>query len=211
MAGVTGLINLYHGLAVGRMAVVAPVTGLIAAALPVTVGIVLDGLPAVPVMMGVGLALAAVVLVSRRPGEDGASTGVRFGLAAGLGLGVLNILLSRVPETQLFGSLAVAKVAAAMLVGLAIIGRGRAWRVGGPLIPAVVAVGVLDMAGIALFGLAAHAGRLDVAAVLSSLYPVVTVLLAASVLRERITQSHLLGIALAVIAIALIASGANGK
>jgi drug/metabolite transporter (DMT)-like permease len=209
MAGVVGLVNLYHGLAVGRMAVVAPVTGLLAAILPVTAGILIDGFPAITVTVGITVALVAVVLVSRTPADDGAQSGLRFGLAAGLGFGLFNILISRVPEAQLFGSLAVAKMAAAVLVGLVIVGRRSVWRVGAPALPAVLAIGVLDMAANALFVLAAHAGRLDVAAILSSLYPVVTVILAATLLRERIAQTHLIGIALAIIAIALIASGSR--
>jgi drug/metabolite transporter (DMT)-like permease len=211
LAGVIGLINLYHGLAVGRMGVVAPITGLLAAVLPVTVGIVFDGLPQPPVLLGILVALAAVVLVSRVQGEDGRRTGVEFGLAAGVGLGTLNVLVSQVPAAHLFGALAFLKVAAATVVVLVVAARRPAWRVPWSIAPAIVAVGVGDMAGNALFVLAAQAGRLDVAAVLSSLYPVVTVVLAAAVLRERIAQAHLLGIALAVIAIGLIASGSVGS
>jgi drug/metabolite transporter (DMT)-like permease len=210
LGGVVGLVNLYHGLAIGRMGVVAPIAGLLAAVLPVSVGILFDGFPAPPVLLGIGLALGAVVLVSRGPERGEGRSGVEFGLAAGLGLGTLNILLSQVPEGQLFGSLAIAKVAAAGLVGLVLVGRGQAGRVAAAMLPAVALVGVLDMAGNALFVLAAHAGRLDVAAVLSSLYSVVTVILAASILRERISQPHLLGIAVAIVAIALIASGSAG-
>jgi drug/metabolite transporter (DMT)-like permease len=207
LAGVIGLVNLYHGLAVGRMGVVAPITGLLAAVLPVTVGILFDGLPALPVLVGIVLALAAVVLVSRVQGEDGGRTGVEFGLAAGVGFGLLNVLISQVPAASLFGSLVFVKIAAGALVALVIAGLRRPWRVERAVLPAVVGVGLLDMGGNALFVLAAQAGRLDVAAVLSSLYPVVTVVLAAALLRERMTQHHLLGVGVAVIAIGLIASG----
>ena len=207
VAGVIGLVNLYHGLAIGRMGVVAPITGLLAAVLPVGAGILFDGLPPLPVLAGIVLALVAVVLVSRDASAQGERSGAEFGLAAGVGLGILNILISQVPEGELFGSLAVVKVAAAALVALVIVGRRRPWRVPPAVLPAVAVVGLLDMGGNALFVLAAHAGRLDVAAVLSSLYPVVTVILAATILRERMTQLHLLGIAAAVIAIGLIASG----
>jgi drug/metabolite transporter (DMT)-like permease len=92
-------------------------------------------------------------------------------------------------------------------MGLVIVAGRRAWQVSGSALPVALIVGSLDIAGSALFVLAAQAGRLDVAAVLSSLYPVTTVVLAATILRERISRMHLLGIASAVIAIALIASG----
>lgn len=207
VAGATGLVNLYHGLAVGRMGVVAPVTGLLAATLPVLAGIVLEGFPAGTVMAGIALALVAVVLVARAPGGDGSRSGLEFGLAAGVGIGVLNILLSRLPEDALFGSLAVVKVSSAVFIGLVVVAGRRAWRVRGNVLPIAVVVGALDMAGNALFVLAAQAGRLDVAAVLSSLYPVTTVILAAALLHERMSRMHLLGIGIAVIGIALIASG----
>jgi drug/metabolite transporter (DMT)-like permease len=211
VAGLIGLVNLYHGLAVGRMGVVAPVTGLLAAALPVGAGILFGGLPDLRVTIGIVVGLMAVVLVSRDVGTKGQRSGIEFGLAAGVGLGILNLLVSQVPDSNLFGALAVVKVSAAVLVAAVIVVRGRPWRVSRVVVPAVVAVGLLDLAGMALFVLAAHAGRLDVAAVLSSLYPVVTVILAAWILRERVTQVHLLGVAAAVIAIALIASGSTAE
>jgi drug/metabolite transporter (DMT)-like permease len=210
VAGATGLINLYHGLAVGRMGVVAPVTGLLAATLPVVAGIVLQGFPPLAVLAGIGLALVAVVLVARAPGEEGSRTGLEFGLAAGVAIGTLNILISQLPGGTLFGALAVLKVASALFVGLIVVAGRQPWRFRDDVLPFAVIVGALDMAGNALFVLAAQAGRLDVAAVLSSLYPVTTVVLAATVLREPMSRTHLLGIAVAVIAIALIASGSAG-
>jgi drug/metabolite transporter (DMT)-like permease len=209
VAGATGLINLYHGLAVGRMGVVAPVTGLLAATLPVVAGMVMEGLPPVTVMAGMALALVAVVLVSRTPGQEGSRSGLEFGLAAGVAIGILNILISQLPGSSLFGSLAVLKVSSAIFVGLVVLAGRRAWRVRGGVLPFAIIVGALDMAGNALFVLAAQAGRLDVAAVLSSLYPVTTVILATLVLHERVTRSHAVGIALAAGAIVLIAAGSS--
>jgi drug/metabolite transporter (DMT)-like permease len=209
VAGVIGLINLYHGLALGRMGVVAPVTGLLAAVVPVTAGILFEGLPAPPVLLGILLGLAAVVLVSRVRVDEGGRTGVEFGVAAGLGLGSLALLLSQIPAGHVFGSIVLAKIAGALVVGLVMAVRGRGRQVPRSALPAILWVGLLDMAGVALFVLASQAGRLDVAAVLSSLYPVVTVILAATFLRERLAQSHLLGIGVAIIAIGLIASGSS--
>jgi len=77
VAGVIGISALYAGLAAGRMSVVAPVTGVLAAVIPVAVGIVLEGLPGAEVLVGIGLALAAVVLVSRLGGETSGSSGLR--------------------------------------------------------------------------------------------------------------------------------------
>ena len=78
------------------------------------------------------------------------------------------------------------------------------------LVPIAVAGGVFDMAGNAFYVLATQAGRLDVAATLSSLYPVTTILLAMAFLGERVTRSHAVGIAAAVAAIVLIGAGSGG-
>ena len=205
--GITGLVNLYHGLAVGRMGVVAPITGVLAASIPVLAGMVLQGLPVPTVLGGIAVALVAVVLVSMAPGEPGGRSGAAFGLAAGLTIGLFNVLISRAPADALFSTLAVVKLSSGACAALVIAAGRRRWRFGRSVVPVTVLVGLLDMAGNALFVLAAQAGRLDIAATLSSLYPVGTVLLAATLLHEPISRPHWLGIALAGLAIAMIASG----
>lgn len=205
-----GIVGLYHGLAVGRMGVVAPVTGLIAAVMPVVAGIVRDGLPATPVLLGIVLALAAVVLVSRVPGTDGSRSGIELAIVAGTGIGSFNILVGELPDGQVFGPLIVIKLAAATVILAALVVGRRAWRMPGPLLPVALAGGLFDMAGNACYVLATQAGRLDVAATLSSLYPVTTILLAVALLGERVTRSHAVGIAAAVAAIVLIGAGGGG-
>ena len=208
LAAGVGILGLYGGLAVGRMGVVAPVTGLIAAAVPAAFGMAVAGLPAVGVLVGIGLALVAVILVARVPGEGRAArSGLELALVAGIGLGSFSIVVAHLSEGLVFGPLTIIRVAEAALVGGVAGTTRRAWRVPRGLVGAVLLVGALDMAGNAFFVLAEQAGRLDVAAVLSSLYPVTTVVLAALVLHERVTRSHAAGIALAGVAIVLIASG----
>ncbi len=210
VAVAVGIVALYQGLAVGRMGVVAPVTGVIAAALPVGVGIVRDGLPGPTVLAGVALAFVAVVLVSRVPGPDGRRSGFEFGLTAGIGLGLFNVLMGGLPDGQVFIPLAVLKVVAALVIGaIAVVGR-RPWRVPRGSLAVVGAVAIADMGGNALYVLASQAGRLDVAATLSSLYPVTTILLAIALLGERLSRGHAAGIAAAAAAIALITSGTAG-
>jgi drug/metabolite transporter (DMT)-like permease len=205
-----GIIGLYQGLAVGRMGVVAPVTGLIAALLPVTAGIVRDGLPATPVLAGIVLALVAVVFVSRVPGQSGSRSGIELAIVAGVGIGLFNILAGELPDGQVFGPLVVIKVAAATVIAAALVVGRRAWRMPPRLVAIALAVGVFDMIGNACYVLAAQSGRLDVAATLSSLYPVTTILLAVAFLGERVTRSHAMGIAAAIAAIALIGAGSAG-
>lgn len=209
-AGLTvaiGIVGLYHGLAVGRMGVVAPVTGLIAAVMPVVAGIIRDGPPPIPVFVGIVLALAAVVLVSRVPGTAGARSGIELALVAGIGIGAFNILAGELPDGQVFAPLVVIKVAAATAIAAILVVGRRAWRMPQRLLPVALAAGLFDTAGNACYVLATQAGRLDVAATLSSLYPVTTILLAMGFLGERVTRTHAVGIAAAVAAIVLIGAG----
>jgi drug/metabolite transporter (DMT)-like permease len=213
LAGGIGIASLYHGLATGRVAVVAPIAGVLAAALPVLVGAALQGLPGAARMAGVRLAIVAVVLVSvSADPAGGRQSGVRFGLLAGLGFGLFNVFASRFSAGIVFGPLVVVRgVEAALIGGLVVAtrwrGSGRAWRVPRGVVPLAMAVGVGDMAGNAFFILAAQAGRLDVAAVLSSMYPVTTIVLATVLLHERMSRVQLGGVAVAASAIALIAAG----
>jgi drug/metabolite transporter (DMT)-like permease len=207
-AGVLGILCLYRGLAVGRMGVVAPVTAVIGAGIPVVAGIALQGAPAPAAIVGILLGVLAVVLVSRAPsGADVGRSGIEFAVAAGLGIGGFNLLISRVPDGEVFWPLTILRLAAIPLVAAIVIVGRQPWRVPRPMLVPVSVVGVFDMGGNAFFILAAQAGALAIAAVLSSLYPVITVILAAAILRERITPSHAFGIGLAAVAVACIAIG----
>jgi len=209
LAGVAagiGILALYHGLAVGRMSVVAPITGVLAASIPVAAGLVLEGISSPPVLAGILLAIAAVVLVSRIA-DDGTprESGLRWGLIAGAGLGTFNVLADGLSEDALLGQLAVFKGVELLLVGAVLLATRRPARVPRRLVPAIATVGMLDLVGNGSYILATQAGELAVASVLSSLYPVMTILLATIVLRERVTRGHAVGIALAAAAIVLIA------
>lgn len=208
---VAGILGLYTGLAVGRMGVVAPVTGLIAAILPVIVGFARAGWPATEVVVGIGCALVAVILVSSSSDPAGGPSGIQYAILGGIGLGLFNVAVGAFPEHRVAWPLVIIKVSALIPIAAIIVLGRRPWRVPRPVFPAVVAVAVLDLAGNGLYILATQAGRLDVAATLSSLYPVSTVVLAVVLLRERVSWSHLAGIIMAGIAIVLIAGGSAGS
>lgn len=205
--GAIGVTTLYHGLAVGRMGVVAPVTGVLAATIPVTVGIATEGVPDPLVVGGIALAVVAVILVSRVPAADGRRSGIELAVAAGVGIGLFNTALAQVDESVAFGPLTIVRVLDALLIGAIVLATRSAWRVDRSALPSVGLVGVFDMGGNAAYLLATQAGALAIAATLSALYPVTTVVLAVVLLRERMTTDHALGVAAAVVAIALIALG----
>ena len=221
IAGVFGGIGigaLYRGLALGRMGVVAPISGVLSAVVPVSAGILLEGVPGAGVIAGIGLALIAVVLVSTAPQDAGGAGRPpgRFGaipddvptaIVAGVALGLLTLTLGQMPAGAVFAPLVVVRLVEATIIGSVILVARRSWRLARPIWPLIVAVGCLDMAGNALFIVAAQTGRLDVAAILSSLYPVTTLVLAAIVLKERVAGVHALGVAVALIAIVLVRIG----
>ncbi len=208
IAGGIGITSLYRALSVGRMAVVAPVTAVLAAMIPVGVGFVTEGLPNQVVIGGIALAILAVILVSRVQDEaDGRSAGLGLAVVAGVGFGLFGVCIGQLSDGHVFGPLTVVRATeAVMLLGVIVVTRS-AWRPPRDLVLAICAVGVLDMAGNGAYILSAQAGSLAVASVLSSMYPVTTVILATLVLRERITRTHALGIALAATAVAMIALG----
>jgi len=205
--GGTGITALYRGLAVGRMGIVAPITGVLAAVIPVVAGIVLEGVPAAMVLAGIGLAIVSVVLVSRVADEGGGRAGLTEALVAGVAIGCFGIVISRLSEGQVFSSLTVIRLVQASLVVAVVAVTRSALRPPSNALPAIMVVGVLDMAGNSFYLLAVQTGALAVAAVLSALYPVATVILAAIVLHERVTRDHTVGITLAAIAIVLIGVG----
>jgi drug/metabolite transporter (DMT)-like permease len=205
--GGVGITALYRGLAIGRMGIVAPVTGVLAAVIPVVGGIILEGLPAAIVLAGIALAVVSVILVSRVADEGGGRAGLTEALIAGIAIGCFGIAISGLSEGQVFSSLTVIRLVQALLVVGLVLGTRAAWRLPVDALPAVAVVGALDMAGNTFYLLAVQTGALAVAAVLSALYPVTTVLLAAVVLHERVTRDHTIGIALAAAAIVLIGLG----
>lgn len=205
--GVGGMTLLYHALSTGQMGIVAPVSGVLSAAIPVVVGGLLEGFPGWVRAAGIALGILAVLVVSRS--SDGTPTrrGVILGIVAGIGFGCYAVSIAQVSDGHVWFPLAVARgTALAVLVAVVLLAR-REWRVGRGTILIPVIAGIADALGNAAFLLGAQAGRLDVVALLSSLYPVTTVLLAAIVLRERVDRSHAGGIVLAFGAIALIAGG----
>lgn len=204
LTGAIGLLLLYRSLAEGRMSVAAPVSALLAATLPVVIGIFLDGNPGAWVMFGFILALGAVWLISGGEGLNIRFNELRQPLIAGIAFGTFFICLERASQTSLLWSLiAVRIVSISSLLGFAILTRQNWIPKRESLVPIILS-SILDTVGNAAYALSARTGRLDVAAVLSSLYPGATVLLAWVFLKEEISRIQTIGILLALGAIILL-------
>ena len=206
LAGAIGLIAFYSALSIGRMGIAAPVSAILTASLPVLFSLFTAGLPTWLQLGGFILALIAIGLISRPERAKGRPEGLGLAMLAGCGFGCFFILISRVTPTSTFWPLATARFTAVLFLLIVTLLRREPTLPKTTVAPFVVLAGVLDAIGNAFFVLATHNGRLDIAAVLSSLYPAATVLLAALVLRERVTRIQGIGILVALIAVPLISA-----
>lgn len=206
LAGVTGLTAQYRALAVGRMGIVAPVAAVLGTSIPVLFAAISEGLPGAGQLAGFALAIAGVWIIARPDVSGGRPDGLGLAVLAGLGFGAFFILIDQVSEGAVFWPLVAARGMSFVVLALIVMANSVAWRPDRSALPLVIVAGVLDVGGNTFFLLAAQAGRLDVASVMSSLYPMVTVLLARLVLQEHVTRLQTAGIAAAVAAIPLIAA-----
>ncbi len=206
LVGTLGLTAFYRSLAIGRMGINAPITAVLAASLPIIFTAFTQGLPRPLQLAGFVLALLAVALISRPARASGRPEGLGLALLGGLGFGSFFILIGQVSAHAVFWPLIAARLASLLFMIAFVRIRGEQMLPKKSVFPLILLAGALDVAGNVFFILAAHAGRLDVASILSSLYPAVTVLLAAIILRERVSRIQGVGIALALGAILLISA-----
>jgi uncharacterized membrane protein len=231
--GGLGVMLFYHALAVGPMSVVAPVSALTAALLPVAAALVAGERPATPVLAGVALCLVAIVLVSldkrtehvdpapagggpgavaggtpaAAAGAGRARRGIVFAVVAGCGFGLFFVLVRHAGDGTGMWPLVTARSAGWLVAVVAAVATGSRVARGRVTFGMAVCSGVLDAAGNALYLLASRAGDLTVAAVLTSLYPAVTVLLARLTYRETLRPVQKVGLAVAAVAVVLTATG----
>ena len=210
LAGGIGVALLYRGLAIGVMSVVAPVTAICAVIVPLVVGIILGERPTGLAIVGVLLAIAAIVLVSQTGHtEEGkrATTGLPIAIASGIAIGIFLVFLKRTgPSAGLWPLIAarVVSVAFFTMAGLVLREKLMPRR---ESIPIVIGGGALDILANILYLLAVRRGLLSIVATLTSLYPASTIILARIVLRERLRLLQQAGMACAAVAIVLIVSG----
>ncbi len=207
-AGVSGGLGLaaqYRALAVGRMGIAAPVAAVLGAAIPVVFSAAAEGLPGPMQLGGFALAILGVWLISRPSSLGGHPDGLGLALVAGFGFGLFFVLMDQVSDGAVFWPLVSARGCSLVIMLILALSSRRAWLPTRRALPVVLLAGVLDVGGNTFFLLASQAGRLDVASVLSSLYPAVTVLLARFVLDEHVSRVQAAGVTAALIAIPLIA------
>jgi drug/metabolite transporter (DMT)-like permease len=219
LAGVacgTGVMVLYKALALGGMGLTAAVSGVLAAVLPVLWAFATEGLPRLPQIAGIVLAAVAIWMIARAPGSPSSKQAILLGAAAGGSFGCLFIFLKLAGRGGVLWPLACSRMASTTLAAIVTwIGTRRkgglksdsappGWFPGWPVAGLIGIAGVFDASGNTFYTIATRLGRLDIAAVLSSLYPAATIVLAALVLKERTTISQAAGMALALVAVVLI-------
>lgn len=205
ISGGFGIAALYRGLAIADAAVVAPTAAVVGVVLPAIIGAVLVGLPSPVQVVGLLAGTLGIWFVARgssfSPGRP--HHGLGLGLLAGVGFGGFFVCMAQVPSGAVFTPLVIAKAVATVL-GLTVVAARRLPLLMPRANPWTLLAGLLDAAGNVFYLVAAHLTRLDFAALVSSMAPAVTVVLAGAVSRQRVSAAQRLGVGLCVAGIALI-------
>lgn len=209
-AGTIALAAFYRGLAIGTMSVVAPVSAT-AAVVPVLVGLAEGERPGALQVAGMALAFAGIVLASREPSPDGkpaSRAGIGLALVAALGFGTFFVGIDRAAEDAgVLWVIAVSRTCGLAVIAAAVLARRPALPREGRVWGALLAIGVLDLGANALYAYATTKGLLSIVAVLGSLYPAVTVVLARVVLSERVTRPQEAGVLATLAGVVAISAG----
>jgi len=204
--GGLGLIAFYSAMALDLIGVVAPVAGVVGAALPTVVGLLTGDRLQVWQFAGIGVGLFAIYLInagSNRPVQKGRQ-GLGLAVVAGLAFGLFFILFHAASSAGITAFVSgrvgsgLAAVGAALVTGVSFVPRRSAWRL-------IAIAGLLDGAGVTFYLFATHHGALSVTALLASFYPAFTVLCARLLTRERLAPIQAVGAVMALLAITLIA------
>jgi drug/metabolite transporter (DMT)-like permease len=205
--GTMGILLLYYSMTKGLMSIAAPISALLAALLPVIIGIFTESLPTWLTFLGFAFALAAIWLISQS--QDGVKdllshiTDLQLPLLAGVGFGCYFVLIHAATRTAILWPMVAARLGGLIILTLYMTLRRESWKVERGAWSLIFLNGLLDIGGNLFFVLAGQVGRLDISAVLSSLYPGSTVILAWIFLKERLSRTQWIGIIAALIAIVL--------
>jgi drug/metabolite transporter (DMT)-like permease len=215
LEGSLALAVFYRALAMGAMGLTAALTGLLTALVPVVYGLWIEGLPAPLARAGLLLGAVAIWLIAHSPGHGTPPKALLLGALSGTGFGLQLILLKLASQDGVLWALTSARIGGVLAMGAILLfawprqgktqphhGQNQLiwkgfWKFG-------ILAGALDTIGNVAYTIAAHNGRLDLAALVSSLYPGFTILLAAMVLRERPTRRQTLGMAVALASVVML-------
>jgi drug/metabolite transporter (DMT)-like permease len=207
ISGTLGLYAYYRGMAVGAMSIVAPIAG-ISAAVPVIFGIATGDRPSLWQWLGIAGALGGVFLASREPGPGGkVAAGVGLALLAAIGFGGYFPPMHAAGNADFWWASLIFRMTSSSVILAAVAIRRPSLAIEPIQIPVLALIGIGDMLGNLLFAAASTSGLVSITSVLASLYPIVTVVLARLVLRERVARSQEAGIALTLVGVALISAG----
>ena len=208
VGGLVGLAALYRGLAIGAMGIVAPISAA-APVVPLGVDLARGIVPSALQWAGVVLVLAGIVVLSREPVSGGArvATGAGLAVIAAITLGLFFVGIDLAADESAPWAVLVSRTTSVLLVLAVALATATSLRPPVALVPALVAVGILDTGANVLFAIATTKGAVGVVAVLSALYPLATILLARAFLGERLSRARRAGGAVALSGAALVAAG----
>ncbi|SRR6266545_2314146 len=207
ISGTLGLYAYYRGMAIGAMSIVAPIAG-ISAGVPVIFGIVTGDRPSLWQWLGITAALGGVFLASREPGRGGrVAAGVGLALLAAIGFGGYFPPMHAAGEADFWWASLIFRMTSTSVILAAVAIRRPSLAVSAIEVPLLALIGIGDMLGNLLFAAASTSGLVSITSVLASLYPIITVVLARLVLKERVARSQEAGIALTLAGVALISAG----
>ena len=206
-SGTLGLYAYYRGMAVGAMSIVAPIAG-ISAGIPVIFGIITGDRPSPWQWLGIAAALGGVFLASIEPGRGGrVAAGVGLALLAAIGFGGYFPPMHEAGIADFWWASLIFRMTSTSIILAAVAIRRPSLAVAPIQVPVLALIGIGDMLGNLLFAAASTSGLVSITSVLASLYPIVTVMLARLVLKERVARSQEVGIALTLAGVALISAG----
>ena len=198
------LANFYRALSAGSMGITAPLTAVLAAAIPAVVGIFREGMPSVLKIAGFFLAALGIWLISRTEGDTEVK-GLGYAVMAGLGFAAFFLCIKQAGNGSAFWIADLSRVTSLLVTTAVVLFTRTSFELPRASLVIAIFAGFLDVGGSVFFVRATQIGRLDSAVVLCSLYPVITVLLARIFLKEHFTAWKLAGIVASLAAVPLIA------
>lgn len=210
LVGAVGLMAFYGAMAVGPMTVVAPVTAVVSAVVPVVWGLLRGDRPGALSLCGMAAAIVSVALVSGAGARAGSKVGIDVlarSAIGGLGFGGTFVLLGETSDDAGLWPLLAMRLASVALVAMIVRRSGTRLSMPRSVLPLAAASGSLDVTANGFYILGTRHGMLSVVAAVSSLYPASTVVLASAVDRERVSRAQAFGLAFAAAALVLVSIG----